>query len=110
VAADIVQFTAKFPEVPGQQLRSIYKAKGWRAYWTKRLELTKPYASHECVPYELALGYARLGDHDQAFFWLDRMFTDRCYLLTVAKVDPLLDPIRGDPRYEELLRRLNLPL
>jgi len=110
VAADIVQFTAKFPEVPGQQLRSIYKAKGWRAYWTKRLELTKPYASHECVPYELALGYARLGDHDQAFFWLDRMFTDRCYLLTVAKVDPLLDPIRGDPRYEALLRRLNLPL
>ena len=96
--------------VPTVGFRFIAKTQrgGGGSYWTKRMELTKPHASLSCVPYDLALGYARLGDHDQAFFWIDRMFTDRCYLLTVAKVDPLLDPIRGDPRYEALLRRLNL--
>jgi TolB-like protein/Tfp pilus assembly protein PilF len=108
VATDIVEFTTRFPEVPGEKLRSAYKDRGWRGYWTKRLQLTKPYASRDCVPYDLALGYARLGDRDQTFFWLDRMFTDRCYLISDAKVDPLLDPIRDDPRYEVLLRRLNL--
>jgi tetratricopeptide (TPR) repeat protein len=108
VAADIAEMTVRFPKVSGAQLRTAYSTGGWNKYWTNRIALTLPYATQDCVSYDLALGYTRLGDNDQALYWLNRMFTDRCYLITVLKVDPLPEPLHSAPRYHSLLQRLNL--
>jgi tetratricopeptide (TPR) repeat protein len=53
--------------------------------------------------------YAQLGDRDRAFAELDNAFRAKDGGLLYLKVDPFLDPIRGDPRYAALLRRLNFP-
>jgi len=60
-------------------------------------------------PYYLASIYATLGDKDKAFAELDRSFAERdCYLGRVT-VDPFMDPLRGDPRFKDLMKRMNLP-
>jgi TolB-like protein/DNA-binding winged helix-turn-helix (wHTH) protein len=57
-----------------------------------------------------AFVHAGLGDRDAAFDRLDAAFLDRSPLLIGAKVDPLLDPLRDDPRFTDLLKRMNLPV
>ena len=45
---------------------------------------------------------------DRAFEWLDKTYEARYSGLSYLKVMPVLDPIRDDPRFQDLLRRMNL--
>jgi DNA-binding winged helix-turn-helix (wHTH) protein/TolB-like protein/cytochrome c-type biogenesis protein CcmH/NrfG len=49
-----------------------------------------------------------LGETDLAFKWLERAYQERLWYLTLLAVDPLFDRLRADPRYTDLLRRMNL--
>ena len=52
--------------------------------------------------------YSSLGDKDKAFTELERSFAERdCYLVRIA-VDPFMDPLRDDPRFDDLLKGMNL--
>jgi Flp pilus assembly protein TadD len=53
--------------------------------------------------------YAQLGDEDAAFQGLHQAWDVRDANLLSLKVDPYLDPLRGDARYAELIARLGLP-
>jgi len=57
----------------------------------------------------LARAYAGLGDFDRAFATLDDAYERGAPTLIRLKSDPLLDPLKGDPRFADLVRRLNLP-
>ncbi len=59
--------------------------------------------------YEIALVYAGLGEKDEAFAWLEKSFAVRDKGLTYLKIDPCLDPLRSDPRFQDLVRRVGLP-
>jgi tetratricopeptide (TPR) repeat protein len=56
----------------------------------------------------LATVYIGLGDRDRAFQWLTESVEERGVELSFLKVNPLFDPIRSDPRFADLLRRVNL--
>jgi hypothetical protein len=58
--------------------------------------------------YEIATVYATLGDPDAAFSWLDRTVESRSHSRAYFKVDPLLAPLRGDPRLTALVTGLGL--
>jgi serine/threonine protein kinase/TolB-like protein/Tfp pilus assembly protein PilF len=60
-------------------------------------------------PYGIALIYVGLGEKDQTFKWLEKAYDDRIWLMGMLKVEPTFDPIRSDPRFEDLLRRVGLP-
>ena len=49
-----------------------------------------------------------LGDKDRAFEWLDKAYEERSSTMSNLKVTPWLAPLRDDPRYHDLLRRMNL--
>jgi len=54
--------------------------------------------------------YARLGNREEAFAWLDRAYRERSsFGFMTLKVEPQLDSLRADPRFADLLRRLGLP-
>jgi tetratricopeptide (TPR) repeat protein len=59
-------------------------------------------------PYNFAIIYTGLGDTDQAFAWLGRCIEQRTRPLWHFRNRPLYDPLRSDPRYADLLRRMNL--
>jgi tetratricopeptide (TPR) repeat protein len=59
--------------------------------------------------YDMALVHAGLGEKDQAFEWLERAYEDRDQGIAFLKVDPPLDPLRSDPRFQDLLRRVRFP-
>ncbi len=60
-------------------------------------------------PYEIGIIHHGLGEKDEAFRWLEKGYQDRSVCMQYAKQDPRLTPLHGDPRYEDLLRRLAFP-
>jgi hypothetical protein len=60
-------------------------------------------------PYEIALVHLGLGDRDETFRWLEKGFRDRSICMVYTKYDPRLRPLRGDPRYVDLVRRIGFP-
>jgi len=52
--------------------------------------------------------YLGLGDNDEAFAWLERAYQEQSSILIYLKVFPLFDPLRGDPRFEDFVRRVGL--
>jgi TolB-like protein/Tfp pilus assembly protein PilF len=61
------------------------------------------------TPYVLGQTYAALGEIDEAFRWLETGYQERTAWMVVLKIDPHLDLLRSDPRFEDLLRRMNFP-
>jgi hypothetical protein len=67
-------------------------------------------AKQRYVPaYTIGAAWAALGDADQAFEWLERAFQERSLELTFIGVEPEMDGLRADPRFQSLMRRMNLP-
>lgn len=56
----------------------------------------------------LAIAYLGMGDNDKALTWLEKAHRERSGSLSALKVDPTYDPLRGDPRFQQLLRRIGL--
>lgn len=72
---------------------------------TQLKEMSKErYVSPHCI----AMIYAGLGDKDQAFEWLNKAFEARSEHLTWLKVDARMNPLRSDPRFAEMMRRVGL--
>jgi TolB-like protein/Tfp pilus assembly protein PilF len=59
--------------------------------------------------YEIAVIYVGLRQTDDAFAWLQRAVEERSGWLAYLKVEPRLDPIRSDPRFDELMAQVGLP-
>jgi len=59
--------------------------------------------------YDIAVAYVGLGEKDRAFQWLDKAYEERADGLVLLKVDPRMAPLRSDPRFQNLLRRMNFP-
>jgi len=92
-----------------EALRTQYRLHGWRPYWQARLKKIPPGAVKAADIYYLALICIRAGERDKAFALLDDAASHHCFWLEEASVDPLLDDLRGDPRFGAFLRKLNLP-
>jgi hypothetical protein len=88
-------------------LGSAYALMGKRAEAQKVLDKLDHLSKQKYVPPEArAPIYADLGEKDKAFEWLAKGFEDRSIIK--INVDPIFDPIRSDPRFADLLRRMNL--
>jgi TolB-like protein len=59
-------------------------------------------------PLSFAIAYIGTGDNNKALGWLEKAYAERSSSLTALKVDPIYDPLRGDPRFQELVRGVGL--
>jgi len=108
VTHDLIALKRDMPQINADRLRSIYQHGGWKAYWQARVDSMSPYSERfECTSYDLGVSYLRLGNRDLAFSWFNRAIDRRCFWMIWLKVDPLVDDIRTDRRYNDLLRRVN---
>ena len=87
-----------------------FRAAGWKGALTKGIEVRQAQRKNGySSPYNIALLFAELGNKDQAFKWLDTAYQERDFNLISLKTDFLLDPIRADPRFSDLVRKVGLP-
>jgi TolB-like protein/DNA-binding winged helix-turn-helix (wHTH) protein/Flp pilus assembly protein TadD len=56
----------------------------------------------------VASAYMSVGDRDQAFAWMERAYAEHPSELISLKIEPMWDPLRGDPRFQRLLERVGL--
>ena len=61
------------------------------------------------TPYSIAGQYAAAGDKESAFAWLEKAYAAHQADLVSIKIEPVFDPLRSDPRFADLLRRVGLP-
>jgi eukaryotic-like serine/threonine-protein kinase len=59
-------------------------------------------------PMAIAAAHIGMGNNDAAVSWLETARAQHSNGLTALKVDPAYDPLRGDPRFQDLLRRVGL--
>ena len=84
-----------------RRLQELWERQGAAPAWhTAR----SPYV----CPYEVAGVYAQLGDRGRAIDWLDKAYRNRSCLYWLRQ-DPRFDSIRSDPRFQELLAKMNFP-
>jgi tetratricopeptide (TPR) repeat protein len=108
VRADLKALSQEMSQANLDSLPSAYQRGGWKAYQEARIEMQAPYADRICVPYDLTVAHLRLGEVDRAFSFFHQAMDQHCWEILNLKVDPLLDSIRSDPRYHELLQRMKL--
>jgi DNA-binding winged helix-turn-helix (wHTH) protein/TolB-like protein/Flp pilus assembly protein TadD len=71
-------------------------------------EMDVPSKGSSEYPFETALIYMGLGDHDRSFEWFERAYAERSWQMGFLGVEPLVDPLRSDPRFAPLLQKLDL--
>ncbi len=94
------------------EFQKAFQTGGQKGYWQKNLELTledyKQAGTRYFPALELARAYARVGDKEKTFEWLEKSYEERDGNITLVKSDPDFKSLRGDPRLADLLRRMGL--
>src|SRR4029077_6169786 len=92
-------------------LAHAYALKGDREKALQLLNQAKELEAQSGVwAYGVALVYLGLGDKNEAINWLEQAYKNKeAARIAQIKVDPLVDPLRGDPRFEVLVNRVLPP-
>ena len=105
--------TRRMNDDPGvlEMLAGTYAAAG-RPDEARRItdEMVERSKKRYVCAYEVATSYAGLKDRESAFLWLRKSLDERADCSPWIAADPKLDPLRADPRFQDLLRRIGLPL
>jgi hypothetical protein len=88
--------------------KGAYAKAGWQGY-LRFLVRTLESRENPARPEAVAVLYGQLGENDKAFEWLERAYVERSDGLSLLKVDPWFDPLRSDPRFADLMRRVGFP-
>ncbi len=122
VMSDIFEWTEKFDQAA--EMYSKFRAligreppeprppkhfRGARTYWLwMRAVLEKDSAKRQVSPVDLAATYAPLGEKDRAYALLNKAAEERAGALAFLRVSPSWDPLREEPRFEDLLHTVGL--
>jgi serine/threonine-protein kinase len=94
----------------GRDFAAFGYDKAVRNQYQKNLDQLKAVSKQGYVsPMYFVFTYARLGEKDQAFAWLEKAYDEHQPWLAYLKTDPQFDPLRADPRFADLVRRVGLP-
>ena len=104
-----IPLSADSPDEPAS-LAHAYALSGKRMEARKILEELKQQAKRKYIsPGTMADLYGVLGEKDEAFALLDKAYDERDNMVVLLKVEPMYDPLRSDPRFANLLRRVGFP-
>jgi TolB-like protein/DNA-binding winged helix-turn-helix (wHTH) protein/Flp pilus assembly protein TadD len=91
-------------------LRQAFASSGMKGFLRADLRSTIATSKPQYLTaWDFAQLYARLGENDQAFEWLEKSYQERGHYFAFMKVDPSFDGLHSDPRFQELLHRMNFP-
>ncbi|HEY6118346.1 MAG TPA: winged helix-turn-helix domain-containing protein [Pyrinomonadaceae bacterium] len=96
-------------QAEADELGTAFAKSGWKGFCEKELTVLEASAKQSYVsPKYFVLTNLQLGNREAAFRWFDEAYKEHSELLLYLKVDPRFDTVRSDPRFDSLLRRVNL--
>ena len=101
------------PDLDGAKLREAFDAGGAQGYWRSRLEMMQEALANVTVPavnFALAITHQQLGEIDPALDALEVMVEAHVGGAVFIGVDPTLRQLRGNPRYDAIVRRVGSPM
>jgi pentatricopeptide repeat protein len=108
VLENAVALTDRSPAVIGVLIRA-YAHAGRRTEALRLLDELKRRQQKGYIPTAAFVNaYLGLGDNERAIIWLERAYEEQSLIMEYIKVHPFFDPLRGDPRFEDLVRRVGL--
>jgi len=105
------ELVPKSERSPGnvQLLAAAYARAGNRTEARRLIEELKQRRQKGYVPAGAFIhAYLALGEYDEAFFWFEEAYKEQSQILQFLKVHPFFDPVRSDPRFVDLQRRVGL--
>ena len=94
----------------GRDFAASGYGKAIRNQYQRNLELLKSAPKEAYIsPMFFVFTYARLGERDQAFTWLEKAYEEHQPWLAYLRTDPQFDDLRSDPRFADLVRRVGIP-
>jgi serine/threonine-protein kinase len=105
-----IEERVKYEELMGDHqsavlVRKSFAKAGWRGFLQAMTGESRP---SKLSLYNVASFHVELGEKDQAFDELNKSYENRESLIAALNVDPRFDPLRADPRFTVLVRRLSL--
>jgi tetratricopeptide (TPR) repeat protein len=101
--------TPESAEQKNVALKQALKTEGVKGYWRKILEFELDlYERGINSPFYVAAAYAKLGEREKVYEWLEKSYAERDFNLTYLKTNRNFDDLRSDPRYQELVRKVGL--
>jgi serine/threonine protein kinase/predicted Zn-dependent protease len=90
-------------------LEEAFSQGGMREFWRQWAEIASRLGPRIVTPFFIASAYASADDTEKAFLWLEKAFQERSGYLVYIDVEARFDPLRSDPRFAHLLRRMRHP-
>lgn len=87
-----------------EKLKKVYASSGWHGVSLERINSTDP--KTRSGTFDTACLYAGINENDKAFEFLEKAYSQRSHRLAMIRVDPQLDPLRGDPRFDEFVKEV----
>jgi TolB-like protein/DNA-binding winged helix-turn-helix (wHTH) protein/cytochrome c-type biogenesis protein CcmH/NrfG len=89
-------------------LKRAYTSSGEREFWRQVVGQQGNSGKNAIGSYPMAVACSLAGENNHAFDWLEKAFAERSVWLTWIRVDPEMDDLRADPRFANIVRRMNL--
>ena len=96
------------PEVLGK-MNDAYHKSGWQAYVQTAAQELVERRTNKPPPFVVATYYARIGDKEQTYAWLQKGMEERDFRMTLLAVSFEFDALRSDPRFQGFVRKVGLP-
>ena len=107
VRQDVLALHEAEPKLDGAALLSVYRQHGWEEYWRAYTRALHTTTAGACTAYQIGIDDLRVNALDHAFESFRRAIDDHCFSMAFIRVDPLLDSVRHDSRYANLLTRMH---
>jgi TolB-like protein/DNA-binding winged helix-turn-helix (wHTH) protein len=108
VMADLRNFSLPDEKSWHDRLNAAHRSGGRKAYWETRIKFLRALPDTQCSAGGLARIYVLAGENDSALENLNRALNQGCFWLSIMKTEPLFDPLRGDPRFKDMLKKVDL--
>jgi TolB-like protein/Tfp pilus assembly protein PilF len=111
--ANALDERAKFFELVGQPqnaalIRATFAKEGWTGFLRLVISENSPLTDSN-NHWAIAKAYVNLGEKEKAFAELNRAYENRISSVLWLKVEPQFDPLRSDPRFQQLLQKMGFP-
>jgi DNA-binding winged helix-turn-helix (wHTH) protein/tetratricopeptide (TPR) repeat protein len=86
------------------RFKTAFRTAGWNGVLAERIKDFE--AEAVTKNYQLACLYSKIGNKDRALAYLEKAYQERSFQMAMLRVEPQLDPLRNDPRFADLIRRV----